>query len=81
MTRIIALPGDGIGPEIMDSARSVLDKLGGFETTDHLIGGASIDQHGTALTSDTLVGNLIESLPEPLTLEYVRLNISARKPE
>lgn len=54
MTRIITLPGDGIGTEIMDSAREVLDKLGGFETTDHLIGGASIDEHGTALTSDTL---------------------------
>jgi 3-isopropylmalate dehydrogenase len=54
MTRIVTLPGDGIGPEIMDSAKQVLDKLGGFETTDHLIGGAAIDEHGTALTSDTL---------------------------
>jgi 3-isopropylmalate dehydrogenase len=53
-TRIVALPGDGIGPEIMDSAKEVLDKLGDFETTDHLIGGASIDAHGTALTSETL---------------------------
>src|SRR5919112_1095744 len=51
---IVCLPGDGIGPEIMDSAKQVLDKLGGFETTDHLIGGASIDEHGTALTKDTL---------------------------
>ena len=48
--RIVALPGDGIGPEIRDSAKQVLDALGGFETTDHLIGGASIDAHGTALT-------------------------------
>ena len=52
--RIICLPGDGIGPEIMDSAKEVLDKLGGFETTDHLIGGASIDEHGAALTATTL---------------------------
>jgi 3-isopropylmalate dehydrogenase len=52
--RIIALPGDGIGPEIMDSAREVLDRLGGFEVTDHLMGGASIDEHGTALTKETL---------------------------
>jgi len=52
--KIVALPGDGIGPEIMDSAREVLDKLGDFEITDHLIGGASIDEHGTALTDDTL---------------------------
>ena len=52
--KIVALPGDGIGPEIMDSAKQVLDKLGGFETEDHLIGGASIDEHGTALTAETL---------------------------
>jgi 3-isopropylmalate dehydrogenase len=51
---IAALPGDGIGPEIMDSAKQVLDRLGDFETTDHLIGGASIDAHGTALTHETL---------------------------
>ena len=52
--RIVALPGDGIGPEIMDSAKEVLDELGGFEIEDHLMGGASIDEHGTALTKDTL---------------------------
>jgi 3-isopropylmalate dehydrogenase len=38
----------------MDSAREVLDRLGGFEITDHAIGGISIDQHGTALTPATL---------------------------
>ncbi|MEA2480032.1 MAG: 3-isopropylmalate dehydrogenase [Thermoleophilaceae bacterium] len=52
--RIAALPGDGIGPEIMDAAREVLDRLGSFELTDHAIGGTSIDEHGTALTAETL---------------------------
>jgi 3-isopropylmalate dehydrogenase len=52
--RIVALAGDGIGPEIMDSAKAVLDKLGGFEIEDHLMGGISIDEHGTALTAETL---------------------------
>jgi 3-isopropylmalate dehydrogenase len=52
--KIVALPGDGIGPEIMDSARAVLERLGGFEVTDHLMGGISIDEHGTALTPETL---------------------------
>src|SRR3954453_16282158 len=52
--KIVALPGDGIGPEIMDSARALLDRLGGFEIEDHPIGGVSIDQRGTALTADTL---------------------------
>ena len=54
MTRIIALPGDGIGPEIMDAARELLDRVGGFELEDRPIGGASIDAHGTALTDEVL---------------------------
>ncbi|MEA2458357.1 MAG: 3-isopropylmalate dehydrogenase [Thermoleophilaceae bacterium] len=52
--RIAALPGDGIGPEIMAAARELLDALGGFELEEHLVGGASIDAHGTALTNEVL---------------------------
>jgi 3-isopropylmalate dehydrogenase len=52
--RIVFLPGDGIGPEIGAAARRVLDQLGDFEITEHLIGGASIDEHGTALTDEVL---------------------------
>jgi 3-isopropylmalate dehydrogenase len=52
--RIVLLPGDGIGPEIAAAARRVLDALGDFEITEHLIGGASIDKYGTALTDDVL---------------------------
>ncbi|HEX8648959.1 MAG TPA: 3-isopropylmalate dehydrogenase [Thermoleophilaceae bacterium] len=53
-TRIAALPGDGIGPEIMAAARELLAALGEFEIEEHAIGGASIDAHGTALTDDVL---------------------------
>jgi 3-isopropylmalate dehydrogenase len=52
--RIVTLPGDGIGPEIMASAVQVLDALGDFEYDERLLGGASIDAHGTALTDETL---------------------------
>ena len=52
--RIIALPGDGIGTEIMVAARELLDRLGGFEIEERLVGGASIDAHGTALTDEVL---------------------------
>ena len=52
--RIAALPGDGIGPEIMAAARELLAALGEFEIEEHLVGGASIDAHGTALTDDVL---------------------------
>jgi 3-isopropylmalate dehydrogenase len=52
--RIVALPGDGIGPEIMAAAGRLLDALGEFEITELLMGGASIDEHGTALTDEVL---------------------------
>jgi len=52
--RIVTLPGDGIGPEIMTSALSVLDKVGSFAFDERVFGGAAIDAHGTALTDDVL---------------------------
>jgi 3-isopropylmalate dehydrogenase len=52
--RIALLPGDGIGPEIVASARRVLEALGDFEFEEHLIGGCSIDAYGVALTDEVL---------------------------
>ncbi|MEA2468662.1 MAG: 3-isopropylmalate dehydrogenase [Thermoleophilaceae bacterium] len=52
--RIAALPGDGIGPEIMAAARRLLDAIGSFQIEEHPVGGASIDEHGTALTPEVL---------------------------
>ena len=52
--RVVTLPGDGIGPEIMGAALRVLDAVGEFEYDEQLLGGASIDAHGTALTDETL---------------------------
>ena len=52
--RIILLPGDGIGPEIMEAAKQLLAAVGDFETEEHLVGGASIDAHGTPLTDEVL---------------------------
>lgn len=52
--KIVVLPGDGIGPEISDSAIQLLDRIGNIEIEKHLIGGCSIDKHGTALTDEVL---------------------------
>jgi 3-isopropylmalate dehydrogenase len=52
--RIVTLGGDGIGPEIMASAASVLPLLGDFELEDWLVGGASIDAYGTPLADEVL---------------------------
>ena len=53
--RIVTLPGDGIGPEIMPAAIEALNAVGAdFEYDEHLFGGASIDAHGTALIDETI---------------------------
>ena len=53
--RFVALPGDGIGPEVMASALKVVDWIRkNFELTieveSALFGGCSIDKNGTPLT-------------------------------
>ncbi len=54
LPRIVLLPGDGIGPEIVAATTRVLDALGEFEFEELLMGGCSIDAHGTALTEEVL---------------------------
>ena len=56
---IVILPGDGIGPEVTTEASRVLNAIAAqyghtFHFSQHLLGGCSIDQHGTALTEATL---------------------------
>jgi 3-isopropylmalate dehydrogenase len=51
---IVTLPGDGIGPEIIEPTLELLEELGDFEFQEHLFGGASIDANGTALTDEVL---------------------------
>ncbi|EPR34541.1 3-isopropylmalate dehydrogenase [Alkalidesulfovibrio alkalitolerans DSM 16529] len=56
---ICLLPGDGIGPEVMDQAVKVLEKTAGIfgfglQTTTKLIGGAAIDATGGPLPEDTV---------------------------
>jgi 3-isopropylmalate dehydrogenase len=53
--RVVLLPGDGIGPEIIAPAVRVLRAAGAdFDYEEHVFGGAAIDAHGTALTEQTL---------------------------
>lgn len=51
---IVLLPGDGIGPEVVAAAVRVLDEVGSFSYEEHLVGGSSIDAHGTGLTDQAL---------------------------
>lgn len=57
--KIGVIKGDGIGPEIVDEALKVLDRVAGvyghsFSYTQLLMGGASIDANGVPLTEETL---------------------------
>jgi len=56
--RILLLPGDGIGVEIVREARKVLESVGGrrfkLEMTEGLIGGAAIDRQGLPVTDEVL---------------------------
>jgi 3-isopropylmalate dehydrogenase len=59
LERILLLPGDGVGPEVVREARRVLEAVGarfglalGFE--EALVGGAAIDAEGTPLSDATL---------------------------
>ena len=53
--KVVLLPGDGIGPEIIAPTVEVLAAVGAeLEYEEHPFGGASIDAHGTALTDETL---------------------------
>ncbi|HVL53982.1 MAG TPA: 3-isopropylmalate dehydrogenase [Vitreimonas sp.] len=55
--RIAAIPGDGVGPEVVEAARRVVDAAGeafGFTVawTDHLVGGAAIDAYDTSIRDE-----------------------------
>ena len=57
--KLLILPGDGIGPEVMREVRRVIDwmdrrRMVTFDVSDDLVGGASIDARGTPITDETM---------------------------
>ena len=57
--KLLMLPGDGIGPEVMAEVERVIDWMGSkrrasFDVAHGLVGGAAIDAHGTPLTDETM---------------------------
>jgi 3-isopropylmalate dehydrogenase len=56
---IAVLPGDGVGPDVTNQARRVLDEVGNrfghrFTYKEGFIGGISIDKFGNALPEETI---------------------------
>ncbi len=57
--KLLILPGDGIGPEVMREVRRVIGWMGrarglAFELEEDVVGGAAIDAHGSPLSDATL---------------------------
>ena len=58
-TKLTILPGDGIGPEVIDAALAILDVVGNqfnleFDLQMELVGGASLDIYGEPITDTAL---------------------------
>ena len=57
--RVVAIPGDGIGPEVIAAGRVVLDAVGAqlgfaFEWCELIVGGRAIDDYGVSIRDEDL---------------------------
>jgi 3-isopropylmalate dehydrogenase len=57
--KLLLLPGDGIGPEVMDEVERLIDwvnatGIASLETETDLVGGAAYDAHGEAVSEATM---------------------------
>src|ERR1700759_701965 len=57
--KLLLLPGDGIGPEVMAEVKRLIDWLGAkgiatFETEQGLVGGSAYDAHKVSITDATM---------------------------
>ena len=71
--KLVLLPGDGIGPEIVAQARRVLDVVAerfehSFDFTSCPIGGTAIDSQGNPLPDETLVACRTDASVGPRSL-------------
>lgn len=57
--KLLMLPGDGIGPEVMGEVRRLIDWMDArrhvsFDVTEDLVGGAAYEAHGVAIADETM---------------------------
>ncbi|HYM04272.1 MAG TPA: 3-isopropylmalate dehydrogenase [Stellaceae bacterium] len=57
--KLLVLPGDGIGPEVMRQVYRIVEwfdrrRIATFEVSEDLVGGAAYDAHGTPLAESTM---------------------------
>jgi isocitrate dehydrogenase (NAD+) len=85
-TKITVIPGDGIGPEIMDSALEILSSLGTNLTFDMaLAGGPALQQGLDLIPEETLekiesnVATLKGPITTPIGRGFTSVNVSLRQ--
>ena len=74
--KLLVLPGDGIGPEIIDEGLALLKQIEiidncSFDISKELVGGAAIDAYGEAINC------LLYTSPSPRDLSTSRMPSSA----
>ena len=57
--RLVVVPGDGIGPEVISAGRRVLEATAqifgfGLDWTEVLVGGVAIDAYGTGVRDEDI---------------------------
>ena len=65
--KVLLLPGDGIGPEVIKEVRKIINwfntkKSLDFEIDEDLAGGCSFDKHGTPITDEVFYKALESSV-------------------
>jgi 3-isopropylmalate dehydrogenase len=61
--KVLMLPGDGIGPEVMHEVARMIEWMNNnrgaaFDIQEGLVGGSAYDAHGTSLTDETMADAL-----------------------
>ena len=81
--KILLLPGDGIGPEVIGEVKKIINwfndkKSLDFEIDEDLAGGCSYDKHGSPITDEVFYkACLLYTSPSPRDATLSRMPSSA----
>ena len=81
--KILLLPGDGIGPEVIGEVRKILDWMNKTKSLDfvlsqELIGGASIDANKVPITDEVFYKSLESDAVILGAVSYTHLTLPTR---
>ncbi len=73
--KILILPGDGIGNEVMAEVLKIIDwmektKSMSFDISERLVGGAAYDKEGNSISDETMQIVLLLKYPIRVIIKY-----------